>query len=1100
MKHNLWEISFKSLLHYKKDALYQFLITLLLAAILAGSLFTGYSVRNSLRNSVTEKLGNTDILISSGLRYFNASLADDMAKATGEKSVAFLETDGYCQNFLTNASALDINIYGIDNNFFSFHNVNDIAVAQGSVIINQRLAQLISISEGDEIVIRFKQTDPLPENAPFAPSEEESTIRKILRVDKIISPRQLGNFYLGISQVEPANIFMNIADISETNGIDNNNIDSYTLVYDSDNKSTFKANRLLLSNTSENEISYFSDLLQQNLKPSDIGLSIRISEKRAEPELISERIFIDNGIVDNIVEAIPTAEPVIAYLINSFSNDGLSSPYSFAAALPYEISKLNLQKEEIAINRWLADDIKASVGDTLELTWFATSSGKQLDETSDKFIVANILEDSNKLLDPTFMPEFPGITASVTCSGWDAGVPILIDKIRDKDELYWNKFKGTPKAFINLDQGRAMWSNNFGNTTAIRFPVDMTPSTIATTLVGAISPDIAGFSTTNVRHTNTEAANSGVDFSSLFLGLSCFIIFSCILLLSMSLTLWFNSKKKGIFTYHALGYNERTIRQLLLQETLIAAAIASVIGSFIGYLVNIFIVDALNSVWIGTVQTDTITPGFSIWPLIIGAISTFCLSAVVIWFKLKKFLFSVQHNDNQPIERVSHRKSLAVFAVVFIVTSLLLLASIYFKNLATILSFISGAFMFATCILAIRQYFIKEKDIRKNYSGLYYSRYPTQIVAPTIFLAAGIFAIAITGANKLKTNDSMLLPSGGTGGYMYWAESAVPVKFDLNSSEGRYEFGFDDEEFNDLTFAQLKRLSGDDASCLNINHVTSPAILGVPVATFIDRGSFSFASVLKGSNVTNPWELLNREVDENTIYGIADQSVLEWSFKMKPGDTLKYVAESGQELNVILCAGLKSSLFQGHLLIGEEHFNKWFPSVSGSSVFLIDGDEEKAENYSEAFINRLAFYGPAIEPSIEKLASFFTVTNTYLNVLMILGVFGMILGTAGLGFILASNFNRRREEFALIYAFGYKSRQIHKLLIKDQIIMLFWGIVTGFLSGITATLPSLRTGNDFSWMLIIVLSVAMFIIGLLTLFLSVRRLTNQRLVDELRLE
>ena len=175
---------------------------------------------------------------------------------------------------------------------------------------------------------------------------------------------------------------------------------------------------------------------------------------------------------------------------------------------------------------------------------------------------------------------------------------------------------------------------------------------------------------------------------------------------------------------------------------------------------------------------------------------------------------------------------------------------------------------------------------------------------------------------------------------------------DLNSEQGRFEFGFDEEELDDLSFLQMKRLSGDDASCLNINQVTSPAILGVPTSEFIDKGSFSFASVIKSNSHENPWSLLDQEPGNNTIYGIADQTVIEWSFKMRPGDTLKYVAENGQPLNIVLCAGLQSSIFQGHLLIGENNFEKWFPSVAGSSVFLIDGDTEMRDIYAAAFVDR----------------------------------------------------------------------------------------------------------------------------------------------------
>ena len=40
----------------------------------------------------------------------------------------------------------------------------------------------------------------------------------------------------------------------------------------------------------------------------------------------------------------------------------------------------------------------------------------------------------------------------------------------------------------------------------------------------------------------------------------------------------------------------------------------------------------------------------------------------------------------------------------------------------------------------------------------------------------------------------MLKPSGGTGGYLLWGESSVPVRGNLNSLSGRKEYGLDEPE------------------------------------------------------------------------------------------------------------------------------------------------------------------------------------------------------------------------------------------------------------------------------------------------------------------
>jgi ABC-type antimicrobial peptide transport system permease subunit len=346
----------------------------------------------------------------------------------------------------------------------------------------------------------------------------------------------------------------------------------------------------------------------------------------------------------------------------------------------------------------------------------------------------------------------------------------------------------------------------------------------------------------------------------------------------------------------------------------------------------------------------------------------------------------------------------------------------------------------------------------------------------------------------------MLLPSGGTGGYLLWAESAIPVKEDLNNSKGKTEFGLDEEELKDLEFVQAKRLSGDDASCLNLNYVAVPSVLGIDPSGFIKRGSFSFASKIKIEAGKNPWSLLNELPVNSTIYGIADQTVLQWGLKLKIGDTIFFRTENKGLLNIIICGGLKSSVFQGYLLIGEKNFMKYFPSVPGSSIFLITGKPELSEFYLNTLNERLSEYGFSSKTAAEKLASFFQVINTYLNVFTILGVFGIVLGVIGLGFVLMRNFNLRKSEFALMMASGYTQNKIRTLIFRDQVLVLLWGILTGTSSGLIATLPSIKGNYEMPWNIILIMIFAILIVGLLALWLSVRGVNSKKLVIQLRKE
>ncbi len=133
-----------------------------------------------------------------------------------------------------------------------------------------------------------------------------------------------------------------------------------------------------------------------------------------------------------------------------------------------------------------------------------------------------------------------------------------------------------------------------------------------------LDPLAAGFSISDIRTESQTAAGSGVDFSTLFLSLGIFIILSCIILLSFAVSIFFDSRKQQIRTYHALGFKNLFIGKILFLETIFHTVIGAIPGVFIGYFINILIIHALNSVWSGAVQTNTLTAQFGVVPVDLG--------------------------------------------------------------------------------------------------------------------------------------------------------------------------------------------------------------------------------------------------------------------------------------------------------------------------------------------------------------------------------------------------------------------------------------------------------------------------------------------------
>src|SRR5262249_44784738 len=149
--------------------------------------------------------------------------------------------------------------------------------------------------------------------------------------------------------------------------------------------------------------------------------------------------------------------------------------------------------------------------------------------------------------DPDLMPPIPGLADKKNCREWEPGVPIDLKRIRDKDQRYWDLYRGTPKAFLMLRTGQQIWNNRFGNLTAVRFPMTASASSpparpgadrsrevptgaIESRLKQAINPATLGLFFLPVREQALTASSQSLDFGQLFLAFSLFLIVAALLL------------------------------------------------------------------------------------------------------------------------------------------------------------------------------------------------------------------------------------------------------------------------------------------------------------------------------------------------------------------------------------------------------------------------------------------------------------------------------------------------------------------------------------------------------------------------------------------
>jgi ABC-type antimicrobial peptide transport system permease subunit len=123
-----------------------------------------------------------------------------------------------------------------------------------------------------------------------------------------------------------------------------------------------------------------------------------------------------------------------------------------------------------------------------------------------------------------------------------------------------------------------------------------------------------------------------------------------------------------------------------------------------------------------------------------------------------------------------------------------------------------------------------------------------------------------------------------------------------------------------------------------------------------------------------------------------------------------------------------------------------------------------------------------------------------LSVFTILGSFGILIGVIGLSFILLRNYEQRKREFALLLATGYSIKRIKRIIFSEQLFILFTGLLTGMISAVLATLPSVRNGADVPWVFILVVLISIIVAGSATLLIAVNSITSESIISALRKE
>jgi len=1064
---------FRSLSYYRKSHLGVVLGTMAGTAVLVGALTVGDSVRYSLKRIASDRLGTTEWALTAGDRFFRTRLADDLSASLGITVAPVLQVKGIVVAEGGRRRLPDIQVAGVEARFGDIGGGRPLfdRLAADEAVVNRALADRLDIRENDEILVRMEKPEAMPGDAPLA-SESRSTLARRYKVVGVAGEESFGKFNLRADQVAPATVFLSLPALSRDLGFEN------------------RANVLLVSGKagSRPDAEAVRRALKQAWTLDDAGFEIRDVQGGAASELRSKRVFLAPPVVEAALSLNPAARPVLTYFVNELRRGEAATPYSFVAAPGEPIVPPGMDDGEIILNDWLALDLRAKAGDAIRLTYFVPGPRRDVEERSSEFRVRAVVPLKGIYADRDLLPDFPGLTGINNSRDWDPGIPIHMDRIRAKDEAYWDRYRGTPKAFLTLAAAKRLWANRFGAATAVRFP-GMGVDEVERGLKERVDPAGLGFALQDVRASGFGASSSTVGFSQLFLGLSFFIVLAALLLTALVFAFNIESRSEENGLLLALGFARKDVAKIVRREGAILVLLGSVLGSLPGVLYNGLVLAGLKTVWRGAVGTSAlrihVTAPSVLLGVGLGLAAAFAAIELATRSQVRRTISSLQTGrsriGNTPEKKPWPSLVLGLASPAAIV-ALLVLADFGRGAESLAYFFAAGALLLVVGLAWTNVALFRggrktgrpaTSLVRLGLRNAARSRMSSLSLVG--LLASGLFIVFAVGANRLDALRGADRRESGTGGFAFYGESTFPVLENLNDPRERKRLELSPEA-KDLSVVPLRLKEGDDASCLNLNRVSRPSLAAVDPVELSRRGAFAFAETSSEVDPHKPWEVLESELPDGQIPAVADHSVIVWGLGRAVGDTLTYQDERGAEFRVKLVGGLANSIFQGKIIISERAFLQKFPSTSGFRIFLVDAPSAARDAVRDRLSRALQDRGLDLVPASARLAEFNAVQNTYLSIFLILGSLGLVLGSVGLAVVVRRHALDRRGELAILRAVGFSRTSVRTMVWAEHLALIFAGLALGLLAAVTAIFPSFRSpgaGHPFGTMILIAAAVGL---------------------------
>lgn len=1043
IRHGIW--------HYKLSYLGVFAGAALGAAVLLGALLAGDSVKETLREVARNRVGQIDQVFIAGEGFFRDQLASEV-RGEGLQVAPVLYLQGQL-NVQSSGRALgNVQILGVDDSFWDFAPGADVSVelAKREFAVNGHLATSLDLKAGDSVVLRMQEPGMLSRDAPLS-GEAEDVISVRGKIKTVLAAEQFGRFSLQATQLPSPTVFVPLSRLQEV-------IDQ-----------PGKANLLLLK--SEHDFESLLETVRSHMRLEDYGFSLVDVPLAEATEIRSTRIFIEPRIVELVRKQFPGSQPVTSYLANTLAaGEDRETPYSMVTAVdpsaaPFLPAQLGFN--DIVINSWLAEDLGAKEGDPIDMSFFWLVEGNRLKEATETFLVKKVVPLEGLAADRLWMPDFPGVAEAENAEDWTPGLPLDLDRIRPKDEDYWDDHKGTPKAFISLERGEALFNNRWGAHTSLRIPLaEADRDTVANEFLPILRPEMTGILLKDLRADAEMAAQSPVDIAGLFLSMSFFLIVAAIALTAMLFRFNVEQRNRESGLLSALGISSRKVLRWRMGEGLCIVVAGGLVGLVIAVSYSKGILGFLETIWSDDGQSSLFTFHFNPVSVVVGLLIFVVLTMAVIWLTARKqarqsasLRLSV---GTEEVERGETRpKRLVIWAVGCVVAGFGSMGAAGAIG-AQGAFFLSGMFFLIAGLLGYRAWLAwsglqsQEELSTSSLAVLNSGRRPSRSLVVVGTLACGVFLVLAVTAFQKHGGKEWKERESGAGGYAFWIETTGAINRAADAAEDPDYFELGDDRSLLGQILPFRMGVGDDASCFNLNKASRPRLLATESERLEKRGAFTLKAAKSKEDLAKGWALLRESNEERVLPAFIDQTTLMWVLKKKVGDRIVYQDEHGEDFEVEVVGALADSVFQGNMVVDEAALLKLFPSQEGYRLFLaeaFDDLEETRKVLQKATGDR----GSTITLTRERLEAFHGVENTYIAIFHVLGGLGLLLGSAGLGIVTARNLSERRSEFRVLETIGIPLAVVKSVIFKEVRGFVGWALLIGLIAALIAILPALVT-------------------------------------------